>query len=309
MTRPKTYTDDDVINIATQLISKGKKPSGWHIKEALGRGKISSIQADLERLIQDGHISVEEPKAPDAKEAEATLAFLSYDLPAELQDLLAKREKELCKVMREITTALNNKANEHYETLIAIRVRDLDAKYNLTYRAKEQAEADFFDIEERLKKQVEEKEQLEEKIEELECELAESRQSHSELLQHNLQLTSNLTSVAEKYEILQGTYQNVNEQLTVLQNEHTAITVKLDCTQSENESLQSRIAELSAGYDEAKKHLAETKAKLTASQDALHTSENFVDDLRKSNNELTNRLKVFENPLCKTGEIALSPSE
>ncbi|MCS0140017.1 hypothetical protein NDJ13_16530 [Vibrio alginolyticus] len=235
MARPKSYTDDDIINIATQLISKGKKPSGWYIKEALGRGRISTIQADLDRLIQGGHISVEARNAQDYKECEATLAFLSYDLPVELQGLLAKREEELCKVMRDMTTALNNKAHEHYETMMAIRVRDLDAKYNLTYIAKEQAEADFADIEERLKKQVVEKEQLEDKIEELECKLAESRQSHSDLLQHNLKLTSNLNSITDKYEILQGTYQGINEQLSALQNEHTSVKVKLDSALSENE--------------------------------------------------------------------------
>ena len=236
MARPKSYTDDDIINIATQLISKGKKPSGWYIKEALGRGRISTIQADLDRLIQGGHISVEARNAQDYKECEATLAFLSYDLPVELQELLAKREEELCKVMRDMTTALNNKAHEHYETMMAIRVRDLDAKYNLTYRAKEQAEADFADIEERLKKQVVEKEQLEDKIEELECELAESRQSHSELIQDNLKLTSNLNSIAEKYDTLQGTHQSINEQLSALQNEYTSLKVKLDSALSENES-------------------------------------------------------------------------
>lgn len=240
MARPKSYTDDDIIKTATQLIGKGKNPSAWQIKEALGRGKISAIQADLDRLIQDGHISVEVPKMADVKDDEATLAFLSYDMPAELQELLAKREEELCKVMREITTTLNNKANEHYETLMAIRVRDLDAKYNLTYRAKEQAEEELSGVEERLKKQVEEKEQLEDKIEELELELAESRQSHSELLQHNLQLTCNLTTVAEKYERLQGTYQDVNEQLSVLQNEYTSVKVKLDSALSENELHRSQ---------------------------------------------------------------------
>ncbi|WP_230625348.1 coiled-coil domain-containing protein [Vibrio campbellii] len=139
-----------------------------------------------------------------------------------------------------MTTALNNKAHEHYETMMAIRVRDLDAKYNLTYRAKEKAEADFADIEERLKKQVEEKEQLEDKIEELECELAESRQSHSELLQHNLQLTSNLTSITDKYEMLQRTYQDVNEQLSALQNDYTAVKEKLESALSENESYRSQ---------------------------------------------------------------------
>ncbi|WP_244662965.1 hypothetical protein [Vibrio harveyi] len=238
MARPKSYTDDDIINIATQLISKDKKPSGWSIKEVLGRGKISAIQSDLDRLIKGGHISVEALNVQDYKECEATRAFLSYDLPVELQELLAKREEELCKVMRDMTTALNNKAHEHYETMMAIRVRDLDAKYNLTYRAKEQAEADFSDIEERLKKQIVEKEQLEDKIEELELELAESRQSHSDLLQHNLQLTSNLTSITDKYEILQGTYQGVNEQLSALQNEYTSVKVKLDSALNENHHSQ-----------------------------------------------------------------------
>ncbi|MFV8451953.1 hypothetical protein ACNO65_18130 [Vibrio campbellii] len=132
-----------------------------------------------------------------------------------------------------MTTALNNKAHEHYETLMAIRVRDLDAKYNLTYRAKEQAEADYADIEERLKKQVEEKERLENKIEELELELAESRQSHSDLLQHNLKLTSNLNSISDKYEVLQGTYQGISEQLSALQNDYTSVKVKLESALSE----------------------------------------------------------------------------
>ena len=240
MARPKSYTDDDVINIATQLISKGKKPSGWSIKEVLGRGRISAIQSDLDRLIKGGHISVEALNAQDYKECEATRAFLSYELPVELQELLAKREEELCKVMRDMTTALNNKAHEHYETMMAIRVRDLDAKYNLTYRAKEQAEADYADIEERLKKQVEEKERLEDKIEELELELAKSRQSHSDLVQHNLKLTSNLNSITDKYEILQGTYQGINEQLSALKNEYTSVKVKLDSALSENKSDRSQ---------------------------------------------------------------------
>ncbi|MEZ9135007.1 hypothetical protein AB4277_22045 [Vibrio splendidus] len=272
MARPKSYTDDDVINIATQLISKGKKPSGWSIKEVLGRGKISVIQSDLDRLIKGGHISAE-VSSLSSKEPEDASAFLSYDLPAELQDLLAKREEEFCRTFREITTMLNNKAHEHYETIMAIRVRDLDAKYNLTYQAKEQAEAELSDIEQRLQKQVEEKEQLEDEIEELECDLAELKQSNSELLQHNLHLTNNLSAAVEKYETLQGSHQDLNRQLSELQNDHTAVTVKLEFAINENESLQSRVDELTVRYEEAKEQLAETRSKLTAYQNALHAPE------------------------------------
>ncbi|MEL7455475.1 MAG: hypothetical protein AAGJ72_02900 [Pseudomonadota bacterium] len=175
--------------------------------------------------------------------------------------------------MRDMTTALNNKAHEHYETMMAIRVRDLDAKYNLAYQAKEQAEAELSDVEQRLQKQVEGKERLEDKIEELECDLAESKQSNSELLQHNLHHTSNLSVAAEKYETLQGTHQDLDGRLSALQIDHTAVTVKLEFAINKNESLQSRLADLAVGYDEAKEQLAETRAKLTAYQDALHASE------------------------------------
>nr|WP_206513224.1 DNA-binding protein [Vibrio alfacsensis] len=202
MARPKSYTDEDVIKIANQLVAKGKVPSGWHIKEELGRGKISAIQSDLDRLTQEGHISVAPLTADDDKEAEATVP-MSYDIPVELQELLAKREKELYKVMLDMTTALNNRAHEHYETIMAIRIREFDAKYNLVNQAKERAETELIDVEQRLQKQVEAKEKLEDKIEDLELELAQSKQDHSELLQHNLQLTNNVSTAAEKYEALQ----------------------------------------------------------------------------------------------------------
>ncbi|ROR69516.1 plasmid replication DNA-binding protein KfrA [Vibrio crassostreae] len=272
MARPKSYADEDIIKIATQLISKGKKPSGWSIKEVLGRGKISAIQSDLDRLIKGGHISAE-VSSLSSKESEEAIVFLSYDLPAELQDLLAKREEELCKTFREITTMLNNKAHEHYETIMAIRVRDLDAKYNLTYQAKKQAEAELSDIEQRLQKQVEEKEHLEDKIEELECDLAESKQNNSELLQHNLHLTNNLSAAAEKYDTLQGSHQDLIGQLSALQNDHTAVTVKLEFALSENKKLHTSIAELTGEYDKTRGYLAEAHAKLNVSQSELHKLE------------------------------------
>jgi chromosome segregation ATPase len=82
-----------------------------------------------------------------------------------------------------------------------------------------------------------------------------------------------LSAAAEKYETLQGTHQDLNGQLSALQNDHTAVTVKLKFAINENESLQSRLAELAVGYDEAKDQLAEARAKLTAYQDALHAPE------------------------------------
>ncbi|HIF9165366.1 TPA: hypothetical protein ACX6PM_002286 [Photobacterium damselae] len=53
------------------------------------------------------------------------------------------------------------------------------------------------------------------------------------------------------------------------------VTVKLEF--AINESLQSRVARLAVGYDEAKEQLAETRAKLADYQDALHAPERKCD--------------------------------
>ncbi len=47
---------------------------------------------------------------------------------------------------------------------------------------------------------------------------------------------------------------------------------------NENDSLQSRVDELTVRYEEAKEQLAETKAKLTEYQDVLHTSERLCNE-------------------------------
>jgi chromosome segregation ATPase len=309
MARPKSYTDEDIIKIATQLMSKGKNPTGWLIKEALGRGKISAIQSDLERLIDEGRIAVATQIAADTKDSKAESAFLNYNLPAELQDLLARREEELRKVLRDMTIELNNKAHEHYESLMTVRIRDLDAKYNLTVRAKERAETEVVDIEERLQKQIEEKEQLEDRIEVLEAELAESKQSSSELFQQSLQLTSNLNSSTEKNETLQSKHLCLNEQFSTLEKEHTALKVTLEFTDDENENLNSHLASMSKARDEEREHAAETKAKLVASQDALHRSEKQRDKLREENIQAMAALRFYEESLAKSENMVISSTE
>ncbi|MGY5511884.1 hypothetical protein ACXHQ0_04825 [Vibrio antiquarius] len=82
-----------------------------------------------------------------------------------------------------------------------------------------------------------------------------------------------MSAAAEKYETLQGTHQDLNGQLSALQNDHTAVAMKLEFAINENDSLQSRVDDLTVRYEEAKEQLAETKAKLTVSEDRLHKSE------------------------------------
>ncbi|MEJ2762376.1 DNA-binding protein [Photobacterium sp. MCCC 1A19761] len=103
MARPKTYTDGDLIQAANELISLGKKPSGWRIREYLKRGKTSSIQADLEKLIANGRI----PEAQNDSPSTTTQVRTSYELPAEIQELLERKEHDISTSLRDIVIAMN----------------------------------------------------------------------------------------------------------------------------------------------------------------------------------------------------------
>ena len=58
MARPKTYSDQDIIETAMQLVQQKKEVKAWRIREILGRGKLTSIQSDLDRLIADNEINI-----------------------------------------------------------------------------------------------------------------------------------------------------------------------------------------------------------------------------------------------------------
>ncbi|WP_180767109.1 DNA-binding protein, partial [Vibrio parahaemolyticus] len=123
MARPKTYTDEDLIQTANELISLGKKPSGWRIREYLKRGKTSSIQADLEKLIADGRI----PEAQNDTPSATTQVRTSYELPAEIQDLLERKEYDISTSLRDIVIAMNDSIHTHFESITYTRIREAEA--------------------------------------------------------------------------------------------------------------------------------------------------------------------------------------
>lgn len=199
MSRPKSYNDDDIIKIAAKLCEKGIKPTGWRIKETLGRVKISSIQLDLERLNADGKIP--EVLEKEISKIDELTSSISYELPVELQSLLNLREQELCNVLRDITLSIHHSSQKHYETLMLARTRELDIQCEAALKAKEVAEKNSLDIEERLRQQVMKGELIEEQLDEIRDELAELKQEKSELVKSNSKLTDFLSSSAQHTEI------------------------------------------------------------------------------------------------------------
>ncbi|GHW31271.1 hypothetical protein VCSRO193_3320 [Vibrio cholerae] len=116
MARPKSYTDQDLIQIVQEILSQGDEVSTWRIKEQLGRGKLSTIKRDLERLINSGEIDTTRKEQNTATTENPVIA--SYELPIEVQNLLAQSEQDICKIIQRITTSLNCQVHQHYENLM-----------------------------------------------------------------------------------------------------------------------------------------------------------------------------------------------
>ncbi|WCE28803.1 hypothetical protein [Vibrio sp. SCSIO 43137] len=300
MARPKSYTDEDIIDIANQLSTKGRKPTAWLIKEALGRGKIAAIQADLDRLIKDGKIS-DRPKQPtENANSDHKPAASTFELPAELQELLVLKEKELGKMLRDMTVGLNDKAHVHYETLMDVRIRELDIQSEAMEKAKAIAEQGCLDMEARLRKQVEQNELLEEHIENLEVRLSDSKAEKSELALTIGQLTESFNKATEKAEQQQSLLDRQRQTISEIDKEHTATQVKLECSTEEARNLQSQLSGLSENLEKTKAQLIEASTRLKSTQELLIQSESQVIVLKEENRELTANNRLLEKDLKST---------
>lgn len=310
MARPKSYTDDDIINIATQLSVKGKRPTGWYIKEILGRGKISSIQADLDRLTKSGKVpEILEPNN-DKDGLDRRPLRASFELPVEIQEMLTIKEQEVCKSLRDMTIGLNNKAQLHYESLMDARARELDIKANAAIKAKELAEEDCLDLEARLRKQVEQHELLEDQIEILEVGLAQSKKEISELVRSNSQLTESLNKATENSDIQQSTITELTVKLSRMETTHAEVLVKLDYATNELNTLQTHHSALSEQHEEAKERLIETSTQLQSTQGLLNKLDNQLDTLRSDNSELAVNHRLLEKNLSDSeNKVALLTQE
>ncbi|MDN2481673.1 hypothetical protein [Vibrio agarivorans] len=297
MARPKTYTDEDVIRISTQLSADGKKPTGWLIKEALGRGKIASIQADLDRLVTEGKIPEIQTQPSESANPEQSEAS-TFELPAELEDMLSFKELELGKILREMTISMNDKANIYYEALMGVRVRELDAQSDLMTKAKAIAEQATRDMEMRLKKQVERNEVQEEQIESLETRLSSSKSEKSELVQTISQLSDSFNKVSEKAEQQYVLLDELRQTISDKDKEYTAIEVKLEHVNDEAKKSQLQLADLLAHHESVKTQLAESSTLLKSTQGSLSEAHNQNNVLRKENTELAASSRLLQKNIA-----------
>ncbi|MBE3928833.1 hypothetical protein ACEWBC_01195 [Vibrio parahaemolyticus] len=293
MARPKTYTDEDLIKAANELISRGKKPSGWRIREYLQRGKSSSIQVDLEKLIADGRI----PEALNDTPSTTTQVRTSYELPAEIQELLDRKEYDISTSLRDIVIAMNDSINTHFESITYTRIREAEAISQHTIKQKEQSEGEALDIEQTLQRATDANDQLEEKIEALQSEVVESQIEKSELLKNISQLTSSLNQANDRLENQQDTICGLQASLSKVEKMNSALTVQLEHALNDAKKLESQLTELSERYESTYIKLTESSTKLQSMTEALDNSEHKLSTVQDENTDLLVNYRILESKL------------
>lgn len=300
MARPKSYTDQDLIQIVQEILSQGDEVSTWRIKEQLGRGKLSTIKRDLERLIDSGEIDTTRKEQNTAVTENPVIA--SYELPIEVQNLLAQSEQEICKIIQRITTSLNCQVHQHYENLMNARIHEFDTKTDLAIKAQAMAENTCAEMEDRLLKQIELNESLEEKIEHLDELLMESRHQQSDVIKTNNQLTNSLKHTTEKLDSHQETINELNASLAKIEKGFAAQAVQLEYSRNEAKSYELRLSEQIERHEQTAQKLNETLADLKSTQTALAESDTLLRKVQAEHQALSVNNKFLETSLRQSQE-------
>ncbi|GAD31317.1 hypothetical protein PLEI_2975 [Photobacterium leiognathi lrivu.4.1] len=151
MARPKTYSDQDIIETAMQLVQQKKEVKAWRIREILGRGKLTSIQSDLDRLIADNEINIEVDETEVNNDVVTIDDTLNVDLPVEIFDTFKIVETELSASLLDLLQRLNNEEHKHHNQLTKTRLSQATKALEDAISAKARAETEVIESENRVR--------------------------------------------------------------------------------------------------------------------------------------------------------------
>lgn len=278
MARPKSYTQNDIINAANQLIEKGTEISGWKLREIIGHGRCDTLYKDLKRLIEQGHI-----KLPDKSSIEVpqpAIAVLEdpkvLPLPIEIQESLKLIEGQLSSLLFALVTKLNASTDTHYEHLTRARLLESKAIADEAVTKLITIEENLLITEDRVKVQVELNEQLEQDNIALEEQLSSAKQHSIKELETMKSVMSENKYLLNDLETYLKNEAQQNEKILVLTKQNTVFETQLDncrteaAKQSETEILlqadldyvRQQLTILSTKYESAVQAEAKAQTKL-----------------------------------------------
>lgn len=254
MARPKSYTQNDIINAANQLIEKGTEISGWQLREIIGHGRCDTLYKDLKQLIEQGHINLPDKSSievqPTVQEGPKVLP-----LPIEVQESLKLIEGQLSSLLFALVTELNASTGTHYEHLTRARLLESKTIAEEAIKKLVAAEENLLITEDRVKVQVELNEQLEQDNIALEEQLSTAElhsmkqlETMKSVLSENKYLLSDLDSCRINTDRL-------NEQASTLTKQNTVLEIQLNNCQSKIEKQRETESRLVVDLDHVSQQL------------------------------------------------------
>ncbi|WP_375322720.1 hypothetical protein [Aliivibrio logei] len=255
MARPKSYTQNDIINAANQLIEKGTEISGWQLREIIGHGRCDTLYKDLKQLIEQGHINL-----PDKSSIEVQQPAVQEDpkvlpLPIEIQESLKLVEGQLSSSLVTLVTQLNVLTDTHYEHLTRARLLESKAIADEAVTKLITMEENLLITEDRVKAQVELNEQLEQDNIALEEELGTAEQQCTEHLATLKSMRNENASLLSELEIGRQNEVLQNEQVLALTKQNTVLETQWNNCRTEVEKQIETESRLLVELDHVKQQL------------------------------------------------------
>ncbi|EGR0997145.1 hypothetical protein EHJ37_19670 [Vibrio parahaemolyticus] len=291
MARPKSYTDKDVIEAAKSLVKAGVEPSGWRIREIFGRGKISAIQSDLDRLIESGEIVLATEKKQEVAETEGESEQVHAELPLEILDAYKLIESDLSQALMNIVVRMNDASHAHHEQLTRARLKEATSATEAAIEAKAKAEEEVARIlnssNDAIDKLETELEELYGRIDQFEIQVSDLNESKSELSMTNGKLEAAINTIAEKLQQVEAENESLKQQLSESNKANTVLDTELKTALKANDKMESQVTTLTTKLEQSTSDLSEAKTELKASE--------------KQNKKLETQVTALTTKLEKSG--------
>lgn len=295
MARPKSYSEEELINVASELLNKGIEPRGWRIREILGRGKTTSFDSDIKRLTESGKLpeyvkpSISTEVLPTRNETEHT------QLPLEIQDAYKITEAKLSESIYALILRLNDITAAHYEQLTKTRLQSAISEKEITLEEKRLADEQVVNTEERVRAQVANNEELELKHEELEHRYSELEQAQANLSSELMLLKRENLSLCENVKVSTSTIQDLEEQILSLSTINTVLDTQLKERSLQSTKLEERYSDLENQLDTTKQQLTVANTRSDSIQIALTKTDEIISSIRSELLKTSNRVQMAEN--------------
>lgn len=313
MARPKSYTQNDIINAANQLIEKGTEISGWQLREIIGHGRCDTLYKDLKQLIEQGHINLPDKSSIGVQQPAVVVLEdpKVLPLPIEIQESLKFVEGQLSSSLVTLVTQLNVLTDTHYEHLTRTRLLESKTIAEEAIKKLVAAEENLLITEDRVKVQVELNEQLEQDNIALEEKLGTAEQQCTEHLATLKSMRNENASLLSDLETYRENESLQSEQIQVLTRQNTVLETQLDNCRTEAVRQTEVNGLLQADLDHVKQQLTILSTKYESAVQAEAKSLARLDKLTAQLAEsqtlaavLSERVSHLEKPLKQDEVVA-----